>query len=233
MQARGASRRGALLGLALCALALVGALVLILGRDQTTSAAGFVPEVAAPDAPTGSVPARSAVDRGTTDASSAIADVATRSARLEDVVPARPIGLAIGGIEVAAPVVEVGVDPSGALEIPGAQEVGWYRNGPVPGAPGSSVLAAHVDQGGRPGVFFELGQVEPGTPVAVGFSDGTVQWFEIVGRRSYAKDQLPAAQLFASEGPPVLTLITCGGSFDAETRSYSDNLVAYAVPSDP
>jgi len=31
-------------------------------------------------------------------------------------------------------------------------------------------------------------------------------------------------------GSPVLTLITCGGSFSESTRHYDSNVVVYAVP---
>jgi hypothetical protein len=37
-------------------------------------------------------------------------------------------------------------------------------------------------------------------------------------------------QLFSGTGAPRLTLITCGGSFDAARRSYRENVVVTAVP---
>jgi hypothetical protein len=36
--------------------------------------------------------------------------------------------------------------------------------------------------------------------------------------------------LFGRRGRPILSLITCGGSFDLMSRSYSDNVVVFAVP---
>jgi hypothetical protein len=41
---------------------------------------------------------------------------------------------------------------------------------------------------------------------------------------------LPLDRLFAREGPPRLTLITCGGPFLAEFGSYRDNVVVVAEP---
>jgi hypothetical protein len=51
----------------------------------------------------------------------------------------------------------------------------------------------------------------------------------VVGRRFVSKDRLPGA-IFSTEGPPVLTVITCGGTFDSATHHYADNVIVYAVP---
>ena len=42
------------------------------------------------------------------------------------------------------------------MEIPGVDEVGWYRYGAAPGRPGSTVLAAHIAYDGVDGVFRHL-----------------------------------------------------------------------------
>ena len=52
----------------------------------------------------------------------------------------------------------------------------------------------------------------------------------MVAIRQYDKDELPTAELFAVDGESQVVLITCGGSFNREVRSYDDNVVAYAVP---
>lgn len=53
--------------------------------------------------------------------------------------------------------------------------------------------------------------------------------FAPVTRRRYGRDGLPA-RVFAREGGPVLTPITCGGTFDPRIGRYLDNVVVYAVP---
>ncbi len=143
----------------------------------------------------------------------------------------RPASLRIPEIGVDASVLPVGVDGStGLVAVPdNAFEVAWYRYGPSPGQAGSAVLAAHVDFGGRPGAFFSLRELGPGSIVKVGYRDGTTRTFEVVARRSYLKDELPR-RLFAREGEPMLTLITCGGAFDPAARSYAENVVVVAVP---
>jgi LPXTG-site transpeptidase (sortase) family protein len=128
-----------------------------------------------------------------------------------------------------APVVDVGVEVDGEMEIPGATEVGWYRYGPVPGAEGSAVLAAHISWNGRDGVFRRLARAEPGQRFTVSFDDGAIAEYEVVAIRQYPKDQLPD-ELFAATGEPQVVLVTCGGSFNRSLNSYDDNIVAYAVP---
>lgn len=144
-----------------------------------------------------------------------------------------PVGLAIETLDIAdASVVDVGVESNGEMEIPGATEIGWYRYGPTPGSPGSAVLAAHIAFNGRDGVFRNLDDITAGAIVRVRYDDGTSRAFRVTEIAQYAKDELPIDRIFAKEGAPVLTLITCGGDFNRSLRSYSDNLVVYASPID-
>ena len=162
--------------------------------------------------------------------------VGVRSARLDEYVPrttgSRPVVLAIPGIGVRVHIVPVGVENgTGAIEVPpNVDTIGWYRFGPSPGVEGSAVLIGHVDswlQG--PGAFFRLRDLRPGDPVSVSFANGSTMPFRVVARRFYSKGSLPE-MLFERRGRPILSLITCGGSFDQMTRSYSDNVVVIAVP---
>jgi hypothetical protein len=41
---------------------------------------------------------------------------------------------------------------------------------------------------------------------------------------------VPLSALFSHYGQPRLSLITCGGAFDANAHSYEDNIVVTAVP---
>jgi LPXTG-site transpeptidase (sortase) family protein len=142
-----------------------------------------------------------------------------------------PTALTIEALGVTgAPVRPVGVDPDGgALEIPPVHEVGWYRFGARPGDAGSTVLAAHVAYDGVDGVFRHLDDLGDGDRVTVVLNDGSMQTFVVTEVAQYPKSELPAA-VWAREGDPQLVLVTCGGEFDAEARSYEDNVVAFARP---
>jgi hypothetical protein len=41
---------------------------------------------------------------------------------------------------------------------------------------------------------------------------------------------VPLDALFQRTGPPRLVLLTCGGEFQPELRSYADNVVVVAEP---
>ena len=144
-----------------------------------------------------------------------------------------PVGLRIDKLAVAAPVDPYGVDRStGEMDVPdNATDVAWYRYGPKPGEPGSAVLAAHVDLASSgPGVFFDLRTLSEGDSVVVDYEDGSEARFRVVARVTYDKDELPLDVIFSREGPPVLTLITCGGGFNSNIARYDSNVVVYAVP---
>jgi sortase (surface protein transpeptidase) len=147
-----------------------------------------------------------------------------------------PVGLRIEGIGVDAPIDPYGVvSATGQMDVPeNVTDVAWYRFGPSPGESGSAVLAAHVDLAGQgPGVFFELGTLTPGDRIHVAYDDESERTFRVVARTTYEKDDLPLDVLFAEEGPPVLTLVTCGGAFSRADRRYDSNVVVYAVPVEP
>lgn len=142
----------------------------------------------------------------------------------------RPVTIIIDELDIVeAPVVPVGVNPDETLEVPGAQEVGWYRFGPSPGAEGSSVLAAHIAYDGIDGVFRSLADADPGDEVVVGFDNGSTERFRIVSVTDYLKEDLPDS-LFSREGDPQLVLITCGGGFNPDLREYNSNTVVVAIP---
>lgn len=146
---------------------------------------------------------------------------------------APPVGLRIESLGVDARVGASGVDQdTGQMEVPdNVAEVGWYKFGPSPGEPGSAVLAAHVDLAGfGPGAFYELDSLAAGDRISVIHDDGSASTFRVVAQVMYDKDELPLDVIFSREGPPVLTLITCGGGFNSKISRYDSNVVVYAVP---
>jgi hypothetical protein len=146
---------------------------------------------------------------------------------------AAPVRLELPTLDVAAAVLPVGVDRRGDAQVPAdVAAVGWYRFGPRPGDPaGSTVLSGHVDSAeqGR-GAFFRLRRLEPDDPVLVRDSDGAVHRYRVVAREEWPKSEVPLSRIFSRTGAPRLTLITCGGGFREDIRSYRDNVAVTAVP---
>lgn len=142
----------------------------------------------------------------------------------------RPVELQIGEIFVDDPVRSVGLEDDGELEVPGADEIGWYRYGAAPGYAGATVLAAHVTWNGEYGPFLNLGELEPGDEIVVGLEDGSERVYEVTERTMYDKDGLPRDRIWRNTGDETLVLITCGGDFNPDINRYRQNIVVYAVP---
>ncbi len=143
----------------------------------------------------------------------------------------RPTALRIPAIGVdSRALVDLGKEPDGSLEVPvDPADAGWFSPGPSPGQFGPAVVAGHVDGGGGPGVFYRLGELQPGAEVEVAREDGATARFVVDKVERYAKDAFPTAAVYGdSTHRSELRLITCGGDFDDETGHYVDNVVAYA-----
>ncbi|WP_371598074.1 class F sortase [Streptomyces sp. NBC_00564] len=153
--------------------------------------------------------------------------------------PKRPLGdakpqrLDIPSMGVQAPVVARGLDPQGAIDPPPFDQpgvVGWYGAGAKPGAAGTALLVGHVDTETRPAVFYKLSAVRPGETVRVIRDDGTVAEFTVDDVRVLSRDQFDAQQAYGTRqsGRAELRLITCGGTFDATSRTYTANVIVSA-----
>lgn len=150
--------------------------------------------------------------------------------------PAPPARIRLPSLDVDAAVVAVGVDGRGEMAVPeDVRATGWYRFGPAPGsATGSSVVSGHVDDRvqGR-GAFYRLVDVAVGDPVIVTTTAGVDLDYRVSTVRRIPKTALPVDEIFVREGPPHLTLVTCGGVFDRASGNYRDNIVVTASPDGP
>ena len=142
---------------------------------------------------------------------------------------AAPLRVRIPSIGVDSPLAGLGVDDEGVLVPPGDfDRAGWFSGGPVPGDVGPSVIAGHVDSQDGPAVFFRLRDLVAGDAILVDRADGTTARFIVSATDRYAKDAFPTAEVYGPTPDAQLRLITCGGSFDQDARSYLDNVVVFA-----
>ena len=162
----------------------------------------------------------------------------TEDAPAPDVAPqpvAAPTAISLPSLGVDAPIMDVGLEDDGGMEIPDdVSTAGWYELGVAPGeASGTAVIAGHVDSEsqGR-GAFWDLRRMDVDDIITVDHADGTTSEWRVVARTAYPKEELPIADIFTRFGDPRLVLITCDGYFDRGARSYSDNVVVYTVPVD-
>jgi len=136
--------------------------------------------------------------------------------------------LSIPAIDLVVSVSALGLNPDRTVEVPtDFQEPGWFELGPSPGQLGSAVILGHVDSYEGPAVFFRLRSLQTGDEIEVSLADGSVVRFAVTTVATYPKEEFPASQVYASQGYSALQLVTCGGAFDSDARSYLSNVVVY------
>jgi sortase (surface protein transpeptidase) len=147
-------------------------------------------------------------------------------------LPARPTGpmtITIPSIGVKAGIVGIGLQADGAMQIPDPDQVGGYKAGPRPGAPGPAVLIGHLDSRTGPAVFYRLRELHPGDKILIRQRGGPTTKFIVERLERHPKTALPTNRIWPTTSKPLLRLITCGGSFNDATRHYRDNLIVYAA----
>jgi hypothetical protein len=226
------------------------ALILALGSCAAPSArpagSGAVapapaPAAADPVAPSGIPPApagrtadpagpRAGIDVPATPPEAPGFEVAEAPRQLSVPGPASPpVRLTIPAIGVATPLVRLGRERDGGMQVPvDFGRAGWFAEGPVPGQVGPAVIAGHVDSRTGPAVFFRLRELRPGDTVQVELADGARLKFVVEQARRFPKATFPTAEVFGPAPWAALRLVTCGGDFDRARGSYRDNLVVFA-----
>ena len=140
----------------------------------------------------------------------------------------QPIRISIPRLGVESDLVDLGVDASGAMEVPvEPAAAGWYELGPTPGALGPAVIAGHVTWNQAPAVFYRLGTLSRGDLVNVTRADGRTAVFSVQGVARYPKAQFPTKKVFGTIDHAGLRLITCGGAYDSAANRYLDNVVVF------
>lgn len=141
-----------------------------------------------------------------------------------------PLRLTIESLGVDAPLVATVADERGALVPPrDPARLGWWR-GVRPGEGAGSVLVAgHLDSRryGQ-GPLALIVHLDPGDRAVVTGADGRNASYVVRGVETFAKDTLPADELFGTGGPERLVLVTCGGTYDDD--GWDSNVVAVLDP---
>jgi len=142
-----------------------------------------------------------------------------------------PTEVRLPSLGVRSALVDLDVGPDGALQPPADPDVaGWYVRGGVPGLPGPTVIAGHVDSRSGPAIFYRLDELAAGDRVEVTRSDGQVFAYRVATVETHPKDAFPTVRVYGPTAGPELRLITCGGEFDRSSRHYRDNVIVTAIP---
>ncbi|HLM04497.1 MAG TPA: class F sortase [Blastococcus sp.] len=208
---------------------LAGLAVLLLLGGGTAVAVGLAGQDADPPRP----PVSSA-DPSHTPARDSATPAAPSPAETAPAAPvAPPVSISVPAIEVRSDLLTLGLNPDGTLAVPQPgpdyDTAAWFDGSPRPGEPGPAVIEGHVDSAANgPSVFYDLGRLVSGDRVEVTRADGTAVTFEVYEVRVVPKTDFPTFDVYGNTEGPELRLITCGGPFDREARSYEDNIVVFA-----
>ena len=140
--------------------------------------------------------------------------------------------LAIPRFEVDAPVVVRGVDANNVMETPdGPEDVAWYNFSAKPGFGSNAVFSGHVDYiNYGPAVFWNLKDLNPGDVIEARLEDGTNYQYSVTDREMVPANP-PQEKLDQILGPTqqeIITLITCGGTFDPSVGQYDQRVIVRA-----
>lgn len=210
-------------------LVLVGATALVIG---------FTGQQTAPQPAAGTLSATSEPAR-TTEPSDGIPGGSSQTPEVptapEAPPAADPESVSITSLGVRSDLLRLGLEDDGTVQVPplGANDqAGWYERGPAPGDVGPAVILGHVDSAQYgPGIFFDIGGMQPGDQVEVARADGTVAQFVVDRVEVHPKNDFPTIEVYGNTANAQLRLITCGGDFDASVRSYKDNIIVFATMS--
>ena len=143
-----------------------------------------------------------------------------------------PVSVAIPEIGVRSPLLRLGLNPDGTIQVPdlatSADEAAWYKYSATPGQIGAAVIEGHVDSQVGPAVFYRLGALHPGDRIDVTLADRMTAVFRVTGVREYAKDNFPTTMIYGATNYASLRVVTCGGTFDSGSGHYLGSVVVFA-----
>ncbi len=118
----------------------------------------------------------------------------------------------------------------GRREQPGtARGLGWFADGPAPGARGVAVLSAHASFGYAAGAFARLAALKPDATIVVRDARGQESRFTVRRTVVFPAGE-PDSTLVAPAGTgPELRLITSNGTYDS-TGLGNTRVAVYATP---
>lgn len=178
------------------------------------------PTKAAPEAAAGAIP-------GSQEAAAVGAEPPPLAAA--DDAAAAAIAVHIPKLNLNQPLVDLHVQADQTLSVPTRfSDIGWWKGGPQPGAPGATVVAGHVTSRAGPAVFARLKDLADGDRIVVDRADKTSATFQVVGKSAFPRTDFPDQVVYRTGGKPSLHLVTCDGPFNSSLGQYPDNLVVFA-----
>lgn len=148
---------------------------------------------------------------------------------LKSQVFGEPSRLLINRLKAETTIEHVGADKDGRMDVPkDPKNVAWWEPGVTPGELGSAVLAGHYDNpDGSPSVFYELDELNNGDTIEIYDENENKLIFEVTDKEYFDDASFPINVVFERNDAKRLNLITCAGSYDRESKNYSQRLVVF------
>lgn len=154
------------------------------------------------------------------------AAVASRQASLT-----LPVQIQIPKINITATLESVGLTPDGAVDVPKTPaNAAWFNMGPRPGEKGSAVIVGHYGRwkNGDGSVFDNINILKKGDKLYVKDAKGMMVTFIVKETKKYDPDATAVDVFNSNDGKSHLNLITCEGTWNKISKSYSKRLVVFA-----
>ena len=148
------------------------------------------------------------------------------------------------GVEAPLTLKTVGLDgvmpnPNGPDDVAIYDFSAWPGKGGAPGKGGNAIFSGHVDSGRVAckngsvpppcqAVFWDINGLRNGDEIEIHLG-GTVNRYRVSSNQPINANSGPWDQIVSSTAQESITLITCGGDFNRETREYNNRQVVTAV----
>ena len=138
--------------------------------------------------------------------------------------------IVVPSLGIDAPIVTLGIDPNGTMQSPNTPtDVAWYSFSARPGERSNVVMSGHFDYINHgPAVFYRLKEARQGEEVRLVLEDGAIARYRVFEITSYEEATAPVLDIVGPTDREVVTLITCDGSFDPQSREYDKRIVLRA-----
>jgi sortase A len=121
----------------------------------------------------------------------------------------------------------VGVDQNKQIAVPNNIHLaGWFVDSVQPGQTGLSIIDGHVDGRKNDGIFKHLAGLKENDEYTIEMGDGRLKRYRVKTTVTVATKD--AAGILFSQDPKIksqLNLVTCGGSFDRQSRQYDKRII--------
>jgi sortase (surface protein transpeptidase) len=108
-------------------------------------------------------------------------------------------------------------------------DVGWYKESGRLGVAGNIQFAGHVNWYNTPvAVFGRIGELQKDDLIEVSGTDGKVHTYKVKWVKNFPAFEEPPKLVVGGTSKKVLTLITCGGEWDASVGLYNERTVVRA-----